>query len=65
MGTSQQKQEGSTNQQFQNNHMNSSHHSQQPVVPHDQIVNQLNNQNNSQTGENPDTGEEENKTNKD
>lgn len=65
MGTSQQKQDGSTNQQFQNNHMNSSHNSQQPVVPHDQIVNQLNNQNNSQTGENPDTGEEENKTNKD
>lgn len=67
--TSQQpKQEGSTNQQFQNNHVNSTHNTQQvqaPIVPHDQIVNQLNNQNNSQTGENPDTGEEEKKkTNK-
>lgn len=67
--TSQQpKQEGSTNQQFQNNHVNSTHNAQQvqaPIVPHDQIVNQLNNQNNSQTGENPDTGEEEKKkTNK-
>lgn len=67
--TSQQpKQEGSTNQQFQNNHVNSTHNAQQvqtPIVPHDQIVNQLNNQNTSQTGENPDTGEEEKKkTNK-
>lgn len=66
--TSQQpKQEGSTNQQFQNNHVNSTHNAQPvqaPIVPHDQIVNQLNNQNTSQTGENPDTGEEEKKTNK-